>query len=366
MNKKQFETTIINWFDQHKRELPWRKTTDPYAIWVSEIMLQQTQVIRVIDYYQRFLRTFPTITSLAQASETDILKAWEGLGYYSRVRNMQKAAQYIENNYNGEFPRTYEQIVNLPGIGSYTAGAICACAYGLAYPAVDGNVLRVLSRYEASDADIMKQKTKRIWENYISQIITEQNPSFFNQGLIELGALICTPTQPKCSECPLQMSCCANRQGIQEQFPVKMKKKPAKELTFETILYVYNDAIAIMKNEAKGVLQYMWSLPQYDVDERESEESYCQTLEEQIPQAVEDISLFGQYRHVFSHQIWQMRVWIVHVNQPVFQDCYTYVTPVELLMYPMANSHKKIVNAYLGSMTLLDFVAEVTEEYSAE
>ena len=196
---------LIRWYRENKRDLPWRKAPDAYRVWVSEIMLQQTRVEAVKPYYERFLKELPTVQALAEAEEDTLLKLWEGLGYYNRVRNMQKAAQQIMIDYQGKFPDAYEEIRSLKGIGEYTAGAISAFAYGLPKPAVDGNVLRVVSRVLCSDEDIMKQSVRRKVEALLEEVIPEDAASDFNQGLIELGALVCVPNgEPKCGECPLQ------------------------------------------------------------------------------------------------------------------------------------------------------------------
>ena len=205
---------LLEWFKINKRDLPWRRTKDPYHIWVSEIMLQQTRVEAVKPYYERFLRTLPTIQDLAEAEEETILKLWEGLGYYSRVRNMQKAAIQIMEEYEGTFPAEHQKILKLKGIGPYTAGAIGSIAFGLTEPAVDGNVLRVMSRLTADPADISLQTTKKDWESRLKEIIPPQEPGNMNQALMELGATVCLPNgAPKCEICPVRKYCEAYRRN---------------------------------------------------------------------------------------------------------------------------------------------------------
>ena len=211
-----------------KKESPWRATNDPYAIWISEIMLQQTRVDTVIGYYYRFMEQFPTIKDLAGAEEQKLLKAWEGLGYYSRARNLKAAAQQIMAEFDGEMPQTITDIRSLKGIGPYTAGAIGSIAFGLPEPAIDGNVMRVVSRLFCIEADIAKASSRGVFDKAMRTIISHDEPGEFNQALMDLGSSICTPTSPLCEECPLQEYCLAYQQGTQTDFPVKSKKRSQK------------------------------------------------------------------------------------------------------------------------------------------
>ena len=213
--KKEFQRIFIEWYEKEKRNLPWRYNQDPYRIWISEIMLQQTRVDTVIDYFYRFMEWFPTIESLANAPEEKLLKAWEGLGYYSRVRNIQTAAKQIMTEYGGEMPRTPEEISKLKGIGPYTTGAISSIAFGLPEPAIDGNVMRVVSRLFCIEEDIAKASSRKTFDEAMRSIIDENHPGEFNQALMDLGSAICTPTSPLCEECPIQAFCLAKQQGKQ-------------------------------------------------------------------------------------------------------------------------------------------------------
>ena len=235
---------VVEWFGRNKRDLPWRHHIDAYRVWVSEIMLQQTRVEAVKPFFNRFMETLPTVQHLAEAEEDLLLKLWEGLGYYNRVRNMQSAAQQIMNEYGGEFPRTFEEISKLKGIGNYTAGAICSFAFGIPKPAVDGNVLRVVSRILASEEDIMLQSVRTKIEQALEQVIPIDSPSDFNQGLIELGAMICVPNgAPKCELCPVAHICRAKELGCQNELPVKKKAKERKLIILkyhvEKKIYLY-------------------------------------------------------------------------------------------------------------------------------
>src|SRR5690625_3988866 len=231
-NKNQFRVDLLQWYKENKRELPWRKTVDPYKIWVSEIMLQQTKVDTVIPYYENFMKQSPTIYDLAAADEQEVLKMWEGLGYYSRARNLYSAAKEVVANYEGKVPKNREKIGQLKGIGPYTRGAILSIAFNQPEPAVDGNVMRVLSRVLLIEENINEQKVKTKFESIVKEIISKEDPSSFNQGLMEIGALICTPKNPACLLCPIQQHCRALQKGMAEHLPIKLKKKRQKEVAY--------------------------------------------------------------------------------------------------------------------------------------
>ncbi|WP_339060191.1 A/G-specific adenine glycosylase [Tepidibacillus marianensis] len=219
-----FQKQLLQWYQEQKRDLPWRKVRDPYQIWVSEIMLQQTKVETAIPYFEKFIQQFPTLHDLAVAKEEEVLKAWEGLGYYSRARNLHQGVKEVNEKYGGEVPKLKEQILTVPGIGPYTAGAILSIAYGKTEPAVDGNVLRVFSRLFNSFEDVMKAKTKKSIEKEVAHLIPSDAASDFNQSIMELGATVCIPRSPKCSICPISYFCEARREGTQNLLPIKNKK----------------------------------------------------------------------------------------------------------------------------------------------
>ena len=304
---------LVEWFRKHKRALPWREDPSAYRVWVSEIMLQQTRVEAVRPFYARFMKELPTVEKLAVAEEEKLLKLWEGLGYYNRVRNMQKAARQIMDEFSGEFPRQYDQIRSLSGIGSYTAGAIASFAYGIPKPAVDGNVLRVLSRILASEDDIMKQSTKTKIEYMLEGVIPKESASDFNQGLIELGALICVPNgMAKCEECPVKHLCRARKLGKVMELPVKTKAK-ARRIEKRTI-FIFQDGekIAIRKRPAKGLLAGLYELPGRDGHLSEEEAlAFCR----QIGLAPIRIQALGAAKHIFSHVEWNMIGYKVRVDE---------------------------------------------------
>lgn len=303
-NLKEMAVPLIEWYQKQKRDLPWRNDISAYKVWVSEIMLQQTRVEAVKPYYARFLNAFPTIRDLAEAEEDLLLKMWEGLGYYNRVRNMQKAAQQVMIDYNGTFPQTYEEIRGLTGIGNYTAGAISSFAFGIPKPAVDGNVLRVISRLTASYEDIMKATVRERVEEELEELIPADGASDFNQGLIELGAIVCVPNgAPKCSECPLAHLCQAHEQGIELELPIKSKAKERRIENKTVFIYQDGDHVAIKKRPAKGLLAGLYELPNVEGHLTEDE---ALAYSKQIGLSPLRIQKLEDGKHIFSHVEWQM------------------------------------------------------------
>lgn len=309
----QIGTPLIQWYQKNKRELPWRDIRDPYRIWISEIMLQQTRVEAVKPFYARFLRALPTVEDLAKVDEDQLLKLWEGLGYYNRVRNMQKAAQQIMDIHGGEFPQDFEAIRNLSGIGNYTAGAIGSFAFGIPKPAVDGNVLRVISRITGSYDDIMKASTKTKVEKQLEAVIPKDAACDFNQGMIELGAIVCVPNgAPKCDICPLAHLCYANQNGVQEDLPVKSKAK-ARKIEMRTV-FIFKDGenVAIRKRPKKGLLAGLYELP--NVEGRLAQDEAL-AYARSIGLAPLRVEALGEAKHIFSHVEWQMTGYSIRVDE---------------------------------------------------
>ena len=312
-NMKEMAKPLVEWYRKQKRDLPWREDINAYKVWVSEIMLQQTRVEAVKPYYARFLNAFPTIQDLAEAEEDLLLKIWEGLGYYNRVRNMQKAAQQVMVDYHGEFPSTYEEIRSLTGIGNYTAGAISSFAFGIPKPAVDGNVLRVISRLTASYEDIMKASVRERVEEELEELIPADGASDFNQGLIELGAIVCMPNgAPKCSECPLAHLCKAHERGIELELPVKRKAKERRIEKKTVFIFQDGDHVAIKKRPAKGLLAGLYELP--NVEGHLTEDEAIQ-YSKQIGLSPLRIHKLEEGKHIFSHVEWQMIGYRIRVDE---------------------------------------------------
>ena len=305
--------TVVEWYRAHKRERPWRKEPDAYRVWVSEIMLQQTRVEAVKSYYERFLRELPTVKDLAEAEEDKLLKLWEGLGYYNRARNMQKAARQIMIDCHGVFPDTYEEILSLKGIGNYTAGAISAFAYGLPKPAVDGNVLRVISRLTGSREDIAKQSVRKRVEDMLEPIIPKNAASDFNQGLIELGAIVCVPNgEPKCGECPLSCFCEARRQGTVSEIPVKSRGKARRIEERTVFLFKDGKKLAIRKRPPKGLLASLYEFPNVQ-GSMSMEEAVAYS--KGIGLMPVRMKALGNAKHIFSHIEWHMTGYEIIVDE---------------------------------------------------
>ncbi len=301
---KELSGPIAAWYRENRRDLPWRNTTDAYRIWVSEIMLQQTRVEAVKRYYERFLEALPTVRELAEVPEDRLMKLWEGLGYYNRVRNMQKAARQVMEEYGGEFPHTYDTIRSLAGIGNYTAGAVSSFAYGIPKPAVDGNVLRVLSRILASEEDIMKASVRSWMERAVEEVIPEQEASDFNQGLIELGALVCVPGgEPKCGICPAAELCLAREKGIQTALPVKTKAKARRIEKRTVLIFRDSEGVAIRKRPSKGLLAGLYELPNVEGHlTRKEAADYGKS----IGLTPVHVRKLEAAKHIFSHVEWHM------------------------------------------------------------
>ncbi|KAF1305410.1 A/G-specific adenine glycosylase [Candidatus Enterococcus willemsii] len=322
-----FQEIFLHWYHQEKRNLPWRANTHPYNIWISEIMLQQTRVDTVIGYYYRFMEEFPTIKDLAEADEQKLLKIWEGLGYYSRARNLKVAAQQIMADFGGEFPETPEEISQLKGIGPYTTGAISSISFGLPEPAIDGNIMRVVSRLFEIEEDIAKASSRKVFDAATRAIISHEQPGEMNQAFMDLGSDICNPTAPRCEECPIQQFCLAYQNQRQTEFPVKTKKAKPKDVYYVAgaIENQQNEFLLLQRPET-GLLAKMWHFPLQEVSKQEyeellrtwekSQENAQLTLdlvaEELAPQIFDELPVvwqkkhYGEITHVFSHLKWHV------------------------------------------------------------
>lgn len=305
---------LLPWYQAHKRVLPWRENTDPYRVWVSEIMLQQTRVDTVIPYYLRFLEELPTIKDLADAEEEKLLKLWEGLGYYSRVRNMQRAARQICRDFGGVFPSDPKDVGSLVGIGPYTVGAICSIAFEAATPAVDGNVLRVISRIDENSSNIADTAYKKAVTEALRQVYPKPGQrGDFTQSLMELGATVCLPNgAPQCSCCPAKDFCQAYRHGSWQQYPV-LAKKPERKIQHMTVFLLQcEDCIAVCKRPKTGLLAGMWQLP--NTLQKASTSTVEKWLENNAIQE-KPIGKPMTAKHIFTHIEWQMKCYTVHCKE---------------------------------------------------
>lgn len=339
---------VVGWFRQNKRDLPWRKDQDPYHVWVSEIMLQQTRVEAVKPYYERFLKELPRVKDLAEAKEDTLLKLWEGLGYYNRVRNMQKAAQQIMVDFYGEFPNTYEGILSLKDIGNYTAGAISAFAFGLPKPAVDGNVLRVVSRITGSREDIMKQSVRKAMERALEQVIPEDAASDFGQGLIELGAIVCVPNgEPKCAECPAAFACVARKQGLTAEIPVKKKAKARRIEKRTVLIFKDGEKLAIRKRPGKGLLAGLYEFPN---EEGRLTQKEVTAYSKEIGLMPVRVKKLESAKHIFSHVEWHMTGYEVIVDEleKTNKKEFLFIHPEEIgQRYPLPSAFETYIR-YAG------------------
>lgn len=302
---------LLAWYQAYKRDLPWRHTRDPYHIWLSEIMLQQTRVEAVKPYYARFLEVCPTVGALAELPEERLFKLWEGLGYYSRARNLQKAARTVMEVYDGKMPRTYEELRRLSGIGDYTAGAIASIAFGIRVPAVDGNVLRVLSRVSGSRSDITEQSTKDAYRQALLPLIPPAAGDF-NQSLIELGATVCVPNgEPKCALCPLAAECVAARDGLTDELPVRSAKKPRKIQPLTVLIIQDGNRTALRKRPDKGLLAGLYELPNV---QGHLDEDQVLTHIRALGFEPLRIKRLDDAKHIFTHIEWQMIAYAVQIT----------------------------------------------------
>ena len=364
-----FRQKLLAWYDENKRDLPWRRSKNPYHIWVSEIMLQQTRVDTVIPYYERFLDWFPTVESLADAPEERLLKAWEGLGYYSRVRNMQTAAQQIMNEFEGKFPSTYEGISSLKGIGPYTAGAISSIAFNLPQPAVDGNVMRVLARLFEVNHDIGNPSNRKIFQAMMEVLIDPDRPGDFNQALMDLGSDIEAPVNPRPEESPVKDFSAAYQHGTMDRYPIKApKKKPIPIFLKALVVQNSQGQFLLEKNESEKLLAGFWHFPLIEVDEF-SDQTQDLDLFNQVAEPIielgpspqesfeQDYDLevdwqdlrFEEVKHVFSHRKWHIQIIAGRVTetQEYADREVLWLSPEEFINYPLAKPQQKIWQAYL-------------------
>ncbi|EET62495.1 A/G-specific adenine glycosylase [Marvinbryantia formatexigens DSM 14469] len=318
---------LLAWFDANARVLPWRDSPTPYRVWVSEIMLQQTRVEAVKPFFQRFTEALPDVAALAACEEEKLLKLWEGLGYYNRVRNMQKAAQTVMEEYGGELPADYEKLLKLKGIGSYTAGAIASIAFQIPVPAVDGNVLRVISRITASEKDILKASVKKEVEDEIREIIPPERAGAFNQALMELGAVVCVPNGPaKCDACPLYGQCLARERGIVSSLPKKSAAKPRRVQERTVLIIRDGERVAIHKRPPKGLLAGLYELP--NVEGHLGQEEVLKLLKKKHFSPIR-IQPLEEAKHIFSHVEWHMTGYVITVEEPERETEYLFVEPRE-------------------------------------
>lgn len=310
---KAINRPLLAWYRENARTLPWRGCKDPYRIWISEIMLQQTRVEAVRPYFERFLEELPDIESLAKVPEERLLKLWEGLGYYSRAKNLQKSAKILAETYGGKMPEEFEKILKLPGIGSYTAGAIASIAFSIPVPAVDGNVLRVTARVLGDRTDISKPFFKKRIESLLKSTMDQENPGDFNQALIETGALVCVPNgEPKCLICPLASLCKARRDGLYREIPWKAPKKARKKEALTVLILEWDGQIALRRRPPSGLLASLYELPNEPgrLEEKDIPEAFGLEKREIL-----SVEVLPAAKHIFSHVEWEMTGYRVRLSR---------------------------------------------------
>jgi A/G-specific adenine glycosylase len=327
-----WQSRLLQWYRKHRRDLPWRRTKDPYAIWVSEIMLQQTTVEAVIPYYKRFLKRFPTLETLAEGPEEDVLKLWSGLGYYSRARNLHKAAGMIK-----KLPDTVEELIRLPGIGRYTAGAIASIAFGRRAPIVDGNVIRVLSRLFAIREDPKSPQGQKIFWGKAEKILPSKHCGDFNQGLMELGATVCSPENPSCLLCPVSADCLARKKGRLEDFPNGRKKTECRDVLMTAAVVLKDGKVLLVQRPAKGLLRGMWEVPMNAGDRLDR-------------WPVEPIRPLRPVKHSVLNRRLTIRPFLCQMKKDgkILQG-HRWINPKNINELPTSSMNRKILHSYLGS-----------------
>ncbi len=313
-----FQGYIYRWYNRNRRDLPWRNTRNPYKIWISEIILQQTRVAQGTNYYIRFIEAFPTLVALAKANEDDVLKMWQGLGYYSRARNIHATAKIIVESYNSVFPGTYTDIIGLKGIGPYTAAAIASIAFNLAYPTVDGNIYRLLSRYFGITSPIDTTNGKKQFYELAKNLLNKEDPGMHNQAFMEFGALQCTPKSPDCHNCPLCETCSAFQNNSIEQLPVKSKKTNQRKRFFYYYLIESGDSIFIEKRITDDIWKNLYQLPLYESDDELSDKELLAKTISFIKNKTYNIkTITASKKHILSHQVIHARLIHAEVNANV-------------------------------------------------
>ncbi len=347
---KKIQRRVLKWYSQHGRALPWRGTKDPYKIWLCEIILQQTRIEQGTSYYLRFLEQFPTLEHLAQADETQILKAWEGLGYYTRARNLMKTAKIVYHQYQGHFPQTYEELLKLPGIGPYTASAIGSICFNLPILTIDGNVRRVLSRLFELHNKPDSPPLHQIIQQIAKQVISKKYPGNFNQGLMDIGSIICIPIHPKCRECPLIKCCSAYQHGTQSLFPEKKNTRPLPVLHWAVFVILNKDEILITREENQNFLKNLYALPTVEMDEdnhkinNHPENIFIQlTKQINLPNKVKWDFLLTT-RRKYSHRTIHFHVYITRLKfKKLSTKHYLWVPLKDVPYYPFSRAFTDII-----------------------
>ncbi len=369
LNQDYWVQVLLEWFEKNKRTLPWRIDRTPYKVWISEIMLQQTRVNAVVPYYQKFIDQFPSIEALGESSLEDVYKLWEGLGYYSRAKNMVASARLIVEKYHGVFPVSYQDIVSLPGIGDYTAGAILSLAFNKPYPAIDGNVLRLISRLNNDFSDIMDSTYRNKVREMIQGVYPSGQARNFTEALMEFGSLVCVPAKPSCPKCPLIDFCFGYKEQNQLILPIKKKKLKSEIIQMTVAVVELSGRVLIVKREETGMLANLYGYPLFSVFSRKSflKELHDFLSQRQIPTSYK-ATYKGIVEHEYSHQIWRSKIYTVKIHHldeikkepfnSAEKNCvkdgikkenrgeekWMWVKEAETAMYPISRFFRKVEN----------------------
>lgn len=349
MNKQVFSQLLLAWYEKSHRQMPWRGHPDAYAVWISEAMLQQTRVDTVIPYFHRWMQHFPDIHSLAQSSEQDVLAVWEGLGYYTRARNLRKAAQMISEKFNGVLPQTTAELTSLPGIGAYTAAAISSIAFGNDEAVLDGNVKRVLARVFNRETPINTPAGEKAFWQLARELLPIGKAGEYNQAVMDLGATICTPRSPACSSCPLSEVCESRRLGLQQFLPIKLARPPIPHYFVSAAVIQRDNTVLIARRPASGLLAGMWEFPGGKIEENETpQQALTREIREELGCTIQVGTELGLYRHAYTHFRVTLRAFMCTLSQgePAALDAseINWVMVEHLPQYPMGKIDRMIAN----------------------
>lgn len=354
MTDTDFRTAILRWYDENKRSLPWRDCNDPYKIWISEIMLQQTRIDQALPYYKRFTRKFSSVEVLAEADQQEVLKVWEGLGYYSRARNMHAAAKTIVEEFDGSVPDTWEEITRLMGVGPYTASAVLSIAYGKPHAAVDGNIIRVLTRYYGIEENVRETSTRNSIQELADELLDRERPGDYNQALMELGATVCTPSNPECTQCPVSGGCTAYSTLRTEEIPCKSSapKKPHHQIGVGICLNEENNKVLIAHRPEDAMLGGLWEFPGGKQKKDESiEETVQRELREELGATISIEEPFMQLDHAYSHFKITLHAFICRIEDgnpsPKTSQEIKWVPVEDLSEYPFPKANRKLTEKLL-------------------
>jgi A/G-specific adenine glycosylase len=345
---RRFQSHLLNWFAEKQRPLPWRETRDPYRIWVSEVMLQQTQVKTILEYYPKFIDRFPTLEDLSRTDLADVLKYWEKMGYYARARNLHQAAQKVVQDFAGKIPENYPEFRGLPGVGEYIAAAVLSLAFGQPFAVVDGNVKRVLARRFLLETPVNQSSAKRAFQNLADLLLAREQPANFNQAIMELGALICRPQNPLCAECPVQTGCRAFETGRQTEFPVSVKPKPVPHYHLAAGIIFLGEKMLIVKRPAAGLLGGLWEFPNERLQPNEQPEPACRRILQELTGLEVELKTFvTQIKHAYTHFKITMEIfrgdWIrgeVNLNGPAD---FRWIKPSEMTDFAFTGATHKFM-----------------------